>query len=159
MPMIDAVIPENALTPQAKQALLCDVTDLVISHEIGDPENERARNATWIFVHRPLVFVAGVLATSPRYRFIVSVPEGQFDAARRQIITAQVTAAIAKAEGRKLDEVKGRVRVITAEIPDGTWGARGRIIHLPEILTSFLGGARHAQVPLRGLVSERVGDC
>jgi phenylpyruvate tautomerase PptA (4-oxalocrotonate tautomerase family) len=143
MPMIDAFVPENALTPQAEKELFSKVTDLVIKHEIGDSTNERGRNAAWIFIHRPQVFVAGAPATSPRYRFIVSVPEGQFDNERRQAVTAEITEAVAKAEKKPLEEVSGRVWVITAEIPDGTWGARGRVVRLPEILSSFLGERGH----------------
>ncbi len=139
MPMIDAFIPDNALTPQAEQQLVREVTDLVIKHEIGDPTNERARNASWLSLHRPTVFVGGALATQPRYRFIVSVPEGQFDAERREAITAEITTAVANAEGHPLDEVKARVWVITIEIPDGAWGARGRVNRLPDILTAFFG--------------------
>lgn len=139
MPMIDAFIPENALTPRAEQELFSTVTDLVVKHEIGDSSNERARNAAWIFVHRPKVFVAGAPATAPRYRFIVSVPEGQLDNDRRQAITAEITEAVAKAENGQLEDIKGRVWVITAEVPDGAWGARGRIVRLPDILSSLLG--------------------
>lgn len=139
MPMIDAFIPENALTPQAEQELLNNVTDLVIKHEIGDPTNERARNASWVFVHQPKVYVAGSPAATPRYRFIVSVPEGQFDRDRRQAVTKEITEAVAKAEGSPFEDVNGRVWVITAEIPDGSWGARGRVVRLPEILAAFFG--------------------
>jgi phenylpyruvate tautomerase PptA (4-oxalocrotonate tautomerase family) len=115
----------------------------VVKHEIGDSTNERGQNAAWIFIHRPQVFVAGMPATSPRYRFIVSVPEGQFDNERRQAVTAEITEAVAKAENKPVEEVSGRVWVITAEIPDGTWGARGRVVRLPEILSSFFGGRGH----------------
>lgn len=139
MPMIDAFIPDNALTPQAEQKLFSDVTNLTIKHEIGDSANEVARNATWIFLHRPKVIVAGSPATEPHYRFIISVPEGQFDDERRQAITAEITTAIAKAEQRPLDEVSRRTWVITTEIPDGAWGARGRVVRLPAILSAFLG--------------------
>lgn len=151
MPMIDAFIPDNALTPQAEQQLIREVTDLVIKYEIGDPVNERARNAAWLSVHRPIVFVGGVPSTQPRYRFIVSVPECQFDSERRQAITAEITVAVANAEGHPLDEVKARVWVITVEIPDGAWGARGRVNHLPDILMAFLGE------PGRALAMERLG--
>jgi phenylpyruvate tautomerase PptA (4-oxalocrotonate tautomerase family) len=139
MPMIDASIPENALTPQAEEELFREITDLAVKHEIGDSTNERGRSAAWVFIHRPQVFVAGVPATSPRYRFIVSVPEGQFDNERRQAITAEIAEAVAKAENKPVKEVSGRLWVITAEVPDGTWGAGGRIVRLPEILSSFLG--------------------
>ena len=143
MPMIDVFVPENALTPQAEKALFREITDLVVKHEIGDPTNERGQNAAWIFIHRPQVFVAGTPATSPRYRFIVSVPEGQFDNEHRQAATAEITVAVAKAENKPVEEVSGRVWVITAEIPDGTWGTRGRVVRFPEILSSFLGERGH----------------
>jgi phenylpyruvate tautomerase PptA (4-oxalocrotonate tautomerase family) len=143
MPMIDAFIPQNALTSQAEQELFGDVTDLLIKHEIGDPTNERARNASWIFVHRPEVFVAGAPATAPRYRFIVSVPEGQFDPERRQAVVAEITEAVAKAEKCPREVVEARVWVITVEVPDGTWGARGRVVRLPEILSSLIGEHGH----------------
>lgn len=145
MPMIDAYIPPNALTPQAEQILISNVTDLVIEHEIGDPRNEQARNRSWVFVHRPTVYVAGSLASTPRYRFIVSVPEGQFDEGRRQAVIAGISAAVAKAENGKLEDVSAWVWVITAEIPDGSWGAHGRIVRLPDILSAFHGqGGREA---------------
>lgn len=139
MPMIDAFIPASALTPQAEQELIRNVTELVIKHEIGDPSNERAKNASWVFVHQPRIYVAGIPATAPRYRFVVSVPEGQFDEFRRQAVTKEITEAVANAEGSPFEEVSGRVWVITAEIPDGSWGARGKVVHLPEILSAFLG--------------------
>lgn len=139
MPMIDAFIPQNVLTLHAEQELFRDVTDIVVKHEIGDSKNEQARNAAWVFVHRPVIYVAGSLAVEPRYRFVISVPEGQFDEERRQAITAEITEAVAKAENRPWEEVRNRVWVVTAEIPDGTWGARGRVVRLPEILSSFLG--------------------
>lgn len=139
MPMIDATIPAGALEKDAERQLLREVTDLVIGHELGDPHSERAQGASWIFLHRPEIYVAGKPATSPRYRFVVSVPEGQFDTERRQGVTADITAAVARAERRPVAEVAGRVWVITAEIPDGSWGARGQVVRLPEILSALLG--------------------
>lgn len=139
MPMIDAFIPENALAPQAEQELLGEVMEVVLKHELGDLANERARNACWVFVHRPTIYVAGAPATAPHYRFIVSVPEGQFDEDRRLGMTREITAAVARAERRRPEEVGARVWVITAEIPDGSWGAHSRVVRLPEILSSLLG--------------------
>ncbi|HJW09347.1 MAG TPA: hypothetical protein VJ483_06900 [Holophagaceae bacterium] len=139
MPMIDAFIPEQALATAAEQELIRRVTDLVIREEIGDPANERAQNASWVFVHRPVVYVAGAPAPLPRYRFIISVPEGQFDPERRAAVVRGITEAVALAEGRSMEVVEGRVWVITVEIPDGTWGTRGRIVRLPEMLTVLLG--------------------
>lgn len=139
MPMIDATIPVNALSLEAEAQLFKEVTDKVVSIEIGDVDNAKAQAASWVFVHRTEVYVGGKVAPSPRYRFVISVPEGQFDPVRRQQMVGAVTAAVARAENRPLDEVAGRVWVMTLEIPDGSWGARGRVVRLPEILTNFLG--------------------
>lgn len=151
MPMIDAYIHEHALAPEAEQTLLRQITDLVVRIEIGDATNQKAQNASWIFLHRPTVYVAGKPATAPRYRFVISVPEGQFDPARRQAVTEGITAAVAEAERLSVDEVKGRVWIITTEIPDGNWGAHGRVVRLPDILNSLLGeGGRHAALESLG---------
>jgi phenylpyruvate tautomerase PptA (4-oxalocrotonate tautomerase family) len=149
MPMIDATIPAHALSPEAEAHLFKEVTDTVVRIEIGDAENAKAQAASWVFVQRPEVYVGGKAATSPRYRFVISVPEGQFDPVRRQQMVAGITAAVARAENRPLEEVGGRVWVMMQEIPDGSWGARGRVVRLPEILSSFLGEDGHTEAMRR----------
>lgn len=139
MPMIDATIAANALSPEAEAQLFKEVTDTVVRIEIGQVDNAKAQAATWLFVHRPDLYVGGKTATTPRYRFVISVPEGQFDPDRRQQMIAGVTAAVARAENRPLDDVAGRVWVVTLEIPDGSWGAYGRAVRLPDIMNSLLG--------------------
>jgi len=64
MPMLDAYIPQGALTPTAEQQLLADLTDILIRNEGADPANARVRSIAWLFVHRPAqVYVAGAPAT------------------------------------------------------------------------------------------------
>ena len=80
MPMLDAYIPEGALPAEAERQLISRLTDLLLEHEGADPRNPVARSLAWVFVHRPAaVYVAGATAAAPRYRFIASVPEGQYD--------------------------------------------------------------------------------
>ena len=76
--MLDAFLPEGALELNAELQLLNELTEILIRLEGFDRASERARAATWIFLHRPKVFVAGSPAVLPRYRFITSVPEGQY---------------------------------------------------------------------------------
>ena len=97
MPMLDAYIPEGALSPNAERELLAKITDLLLEHEGVDPSNERARPLAWVFVHRPQVYVAGAPPKSPRYRFMSQVPEGQYDDERRAGVTATMTQAVAEA--------------------------------------------------------------
>jgi phenylpyruvate tautomerase PptA (4-oxalocrotonate tautomerase family) len=141
MPMIDALIPEGALKPEAETRLLKELTDILIAAEGFDPDtNQIAQNVTWLFLHRPAaVFVAGAKSATPRYRIIPTVPEGQYTDEARKVLVRRVTEAIARAEGGKFDEVAARVWVFPTEIPDGQWGGRGRIVRLPEIQGNLAG--------------------
>jgi phenylpyruvate tautomerase PptA (4-oxalocrotonate tautomerase family) len=133
MPILDAYIPEGALSPGAERELLAKITNLLLEHEGVDPRNERARPLAWVFVHRPQVYVAGVPPKSPRYRFICQVPEGQYDDTRRAAVTAAMTQAVAEAEGGAWPHPELRVCVFTCEVPDGWWGGAGRILRLADI--------------------------
>lgn len=140
MPMLDAYIPAGALSPAAEERLLGDLTDLLIINEGADPTNAQVRSIAWLFVHRPeAVFVAGARASAPRYRFVASVPEGQYDAQRRQSMVHDITEAVLDAEGGAYERDPARVWVFTPEIPDGTWGALGRIVTLADIATFATG--------------------
>src|SRR5262245_37057400 len=139
MPMIDASIPQNALTPEAERRLLEEVTEILVQYEGFDPTRQRPRDATWIFVQRPEVFVAGNHPARPRYRFITCVPEGQLEDDARAAVVREVTAAVARAEGGSVEEVSKRVRVFPLEIQDGRWGALGEIQRLPDILAQLIG--------------------
>ena len=146
MPMLDAYIPDGALDAAAEQQLLAKLTDLLIVNEGADPTNPQVRSIAWLFVHRPAeVYVAGSPAQAPRYRFVASVPEGQYDAERRQAMVADITAAVLDAEGGAHDRDPSRVWVFTPEIPDGTWGALGRIVTLADIATFATGDAEHGR--------------
>jgi phenylpyruvate tautomerase PptA (4-oxalocrotonate tautomerase family) len=150
MPMLDAYIPEGALAQDAEEQLLAKLTDLLIVNEGADPTNAQVRSIAWLFVHRPAdVYVAGSRAQAPRYRFIASVPEGQYDTERRQAMVGDITEAVLDAEGGAHDRDPSRVWVFTPEIPDGTWGALGGIVTLADIATFATGdperGRRYAE--------------
>jgi phenylpyruvate tautomerase PptA (4-oxalocrotonate tautomerase family) len=140
MPMLDAYIPEGALAPDAEAALLAELTEALIINEGADPTNPQVRAIAWVFVHRPAaVYVAGSAASAPRYRFIASVPEGQYDAERRQAMVHSITEAVLDAEHGAHDRDPMRVWVFTPEIPEGTWGGAGRIVTLADIAGLALG--------------------
>lgn len=148
--MLDAYIPAGALSPSAEEQLLSDLTDLLITNEGADPTNPQVRSIAWLFVHRPeAVFVAGSRASTPRYRFIASVPEGQYDPDRRQAMARDITDAVLDAEQGAYERDPARVWVFTPEVPDGTWGALGGIVTLADIATFASGdpeqGRRYAE--------------
>jgi phenylpyruvate tautomerase PptA (4-oxalocrotonate tautomerase family) len=133
MPMLDAYIPDGALSPDAERELVRKITDALLEHEGVDPANERGRKLAWVFVHRPDVYVGGGPPRMPRYRFICQVPEGQYDDERRNAVTAAITQAVAEAEAGAWPHPEFRVCVFALEIPDGSWGGAGKIIRLPDI--------------------------
>lgn len=142
MPMLDAYIPECALPAEAEQRLISRLTDLLLEHEGADPHNPTARSLAWVFVHRPAaVYVAGEPASAPRYRFVASVPEGQYDDERRAAIVADVTAAVLDAEDGAHARDPQRVWVFANEIPDGNWGGGGRVMRLGDIVGHVIGDA------------------
>ncbi|WP_423394888.1 tautomerase family protein [Burkholderia sp. LMG 21824] len=158
MPMIDVIIPEGALAPQAEARLMEELTDTLIRHEGLDPDNPRVRDVTWIFVHRPAaVYRAGVVALAPIYRIVPTVPEGQYTDAARAGLIAEVTAAVARAEGVPVDAVATRVWVFPTEIDDGCWGSRGAVRRLPDIMDYF-GGATLRALGERRLAIKRRMD-
>ncbi len=139
MPMLDIYIPAGALTAEAEAALLVELTDILLTEEGVDPANERARELAWIFVHRPdAVWVAGEASTDPHYKVVSSVPEGQYTGDRRRRMVSGVTAAIAKAEPAGRANAEQRVWVFAHQIPEATWGARGRIWGLADIVNHVL---------------------
>jgi len=154
MPMLDAYIPDGALEAAAERALLAKLTDLLIVNEGADPTNPQVRSIAWLFVHRPAqVYVAGAPADAPRYRFVASVPEGQYEPERRQAMVADITEAVLDAEDGRFDRDPSRVWVFTPEIADGTWGALGQIVTLADIATFATGDAEHG----RQYAEERLG--
>ena len=97
---------------------------MLLTNEGADPTNPRVRSIAWLFVHRPeAVYVAGERTGAPHYRFVASVPEGQYEPERRQAMVHDITEAVLDAEHGAHERDPGRVWVFTPEVPDGTWGA------------------------------------
>lgn len=145
MPMIDALWPQDALTPKAEALLVKELTDILIKAEGYDPGNPVAQGVTVFHLHRPAaVFVGGERSKAVRYRIIPSAPEGQYTDESRSALVKAVTEAVARAEGRPFDEVASRVWVFPTEIPDGTWGSRGAILRLPAIHALLAGEAERS---------------
>jgi phenylpyruvate tautomerase PptA (4-oxalocrotonate tautomerase family) len=133
MPMCDAYIPAGALSPEAERELVAKLTDLLLIHEGGRPSNERSRVLTWVFVHRVEAYAAGQPTSAPHYKFVCSVPEGQYNEERRAAVTAEITQAVAEVERGEWADPVQRVWVFTHEVRDGEWGIRGRTLHLPDL--------------------------
>jgi phenylpyruvate tautomerase PptA (4-oxalocrotonate tautomerase family) len=151
MPMIDALIPENALSRDAEARLLKELTDILIRAEGYDPSNQNAQRVSVLHLHRPAaVFVGGEPSKLPRYRIIPSAPEGQYTDESRAFLVKEITEAMARAENTPFKDIAARVWIFPTEIPDGQWGANGVINRLPDIHAMLVGE------PERGAGAQRL---
>jgi len=139
MPMIDAYIPEGALHSERETALIDRLTRILIAAEGFDPQNPAALAASWTFLHRPALYVGGAEADAPRYKIVVTVPEGQLDERGRSDVIAQVTEAVMDAEDGVWQRDPSRIWVFPVEMPDGHWGGRGKVMRLADILGRLAG--------------------
>jgi phenylpyruvate tautomerase PptA (4-oxalocrotonate tautomerase family) len=159
MPMLDAYIPEGALSAEAEEKLLSELTDILLRNEGADPTNPVVRSIAWVFLHRPAaVFVAGEPADAPCYKIVASVPEGQFDDERRAAMVKEVTEAVLDAEQGAHERSAARVWVFPTELPDGTWGAAGRINRLADIAGFAMGDLERGKRYAERRLAERRGQ-
>lgn len=142
MPMLDVYIPEGALPAETEKQLLSELAEILIKHEGADPTDPVARSLAKVWLHRPAAMLhAGKEPSAPHYKVIASVPEGQLDEERAATAFADITNAIMAAEGGRYDQDSLRIWVIGNEIPDGNWGAGGRVIRLADIAGLILRDA------------------
>ncbi|WP_144127673.1 tautomerase family protein [Catellatospora sichuanensis] len=146
MPMLDVYIPAGAIDPDTERTLMDELTSILLRAEGADPSNAFVRQISWVFLHRPEVFVGGATPDKPHYRVIAGVPEGQLNgAAKKQQLVSEVTEAIVRAEGSGDENAHSRVWVFPLEIPEGHWGASGRVNGLADILGAVIGDADKAR--------------
>lgn len=142
MPLLDLTVPEGALDPDTEHQLLRTCMDLLLRHEGADPDRPAVQAMAWAYLHRPGInLVGGQAPSEPRYRVVVTVPDGILSQRRRGLLVSALTEAVLDAEppGRSAD--LGRVWVLVNTVPEGAWGAGGRIVGLADIAGVALGDA------------------
>jgi phenylpyruvate tautomerase PptA (4-oxalocrotonate tautomerase family) len=155
MPMLDVYIPEQALPTETETRLLRQLAEILIEHEGADPSDPVARSLAKVWLHRPAAMLhAGETPSAPHYKVIASVPQGQLDDVRTASAVAAITNAILAAEEGRYDQDSLRIWVIANEIPDGNWGAGGRVVRLADIAAAVLRdphkGREYAEQRLAG---------
>lgn len=137
MPMIDVTLPEGALTDEQRNALGERLTNTILKWE-GAAEIPFSRQITLVyFDERPAgsVYVAGEQSAEPRYRVLVTIPEGSIkDDERKAGLVQEVTRDVLELAGEEGDEAAFRVWVFIHEVPDGHWAGAGHIFRLRDIV-------------------------
>ena len=137
MPMIDVTLPEGALSDEQRNTLGERLTNTILKWE-GAAEIPFSRQITVVyFDERPAgyVYVAGEQETQPRFRVLVTIPEGSIkDDERKAGLVEEVTRDILEVTGDTSDEASFRVWVFIHEVPDGHWAGAGHIFRLRDIV-------------------------
>jgi phenylpyruvate tautomerase PptA (4-oxalocrotonate tautomerase family) len=146
--MIDLTLQQGALTDDARDQLVRDLSTALIKHE-GAPDNDHVRSITWCFVdERPAraIAVGGDLDAAPVYRVTMTIPEGTpglhgpLNEGRRGALVSEVTDLVLRAEGTEPTTTQmRRVWVHIREIADGHWGGFGEIAHMHDIAAYATG--------------------
>jgi phenylpyruvate tautomerase PptA (4-oxalocrotonate tautomerase family) len=135
--MIDVTLPEGALSEEQRNKLGERLTDTILKWE-GAAEIPFSRQITVVyFDERPAgyVYVAGEQETQPRYRVLITIPEGSIKEDERKAgLVDEVTRDILEVAGDTSDEASFRVWVFIHEVPDGHWAGAGHIFRLRDIV-------------------------
>lgn len=133
MPLLELSYREGALDPEARSALVAELTGILMRWE-GVPDTPFFRDATWVTLHeRPewAVNRAGAPAGETTYLLSATVPLGALSDRRKAGLISEATEAILDADGGTRDAY--RVWVHVHEIPDGNWGAGGAPVLFGEL--------------------------
>ena len=137
MPMIDVTLPEDALSDEQRSTLAERLTNPILKWE-GAAEIPFSRQITLVYFdeRRPgSIYVAGEKATEPRYRVLVTIPEGSItDDERKAGLVEEITRDLLEVDGVTGDEAPFRVWVFIHEVPDGHWAGAGRVFRLRDIV-------------------------
>jgi phenylpyruvate tautomerase PptA (4-oxalocrotonate tautomerase family) len=148
MPMIELTLAEGVLDQEGKARLIKQLMTSVSKWE-GMADDPRVAAAVWTFVdERPAgsIVAGGRPADEPRYHVQITVAEGSLDDERKSRLVADVTRHVLEAEGSLNEPVNAaRVWCHIHELPDGNWGAAGRVWRLADI--AEFAGIDPATVP------------
>lgn len=134
MPLMELTYQEGALTPEARDQLVEELTTNLLKAE-GAPNTEFFRSVTWVLINeRPAALTyAGDKSGAGVVKLDVVTPEGALDDDRREQMIQAGTATIRDAFGIA-DEDALKVWVLCRDVVDGGWGAGGNVIHYKELV-------------------------
>lgn len=138
MPQIDVTVPEKTFNAEQKGQLLSRLTQALNKWE-GVPPTSPNIQWAWAFIHETAQgdwAFGGKVASSedkPRYRLLITVPEGVMDAAHKQGLIEEVTGILVELEGDSANRSgPPLVTCIVLDVADGGYGVAGRVFHLPK---------------------------
>ncbi|MFI6515374.1 4-oxalocrotonate tautomerase family protein [Spirillospora sp. NPDC050679] len=137
MPFVELFVPTGSLGQERREEIGGRLVSEVMIAE-GAPDTEAARAISWLVVNEvDAWFVGGrrlPAGEKPKYVVRVGVPAGSMNDDKRGDIVRRVTRVLADADPdpERFAEA-GAAWVHINEIPEGNWGARGKIVRIEDI--------------------------
>jgi phenylpyruvate tautomerase PptA (4-oxalocrotonate tautomerase family) len=134
LPIFELTYPQGALTAEAREGLMDDLTGALLRAERA-PDTDFFRSVTWSYVHElpeGAVHAAGRPVSDPTFKLDVTTPEGALSDRRRGELVEEATELIRAAAGIP-DDGALRVWVLCHEVAEGSWGAGGQVIRFQQL--------------------------
>ena len=133
-------------TREDQRAAICERLVGEVMNAEGAQDSESARAISWLVWHDVAAWSVGgrppKASEPPRYVVRVSVPAGSMNDQKRSEMVTRVTTVLAEVDDdpdRMANEPVAWVDI--TEVPEGNWGALGRVVTFPEIAEYVLTGA------------------
>jgi len=145
MPFVELFVPKGALSADHRRRIGERLVSEVMRAE-GAPDTPTARAISWLLIHEIDGWWIGTEAWTPaagaRYVARVGVPAGSMDDDKRRQIVERVTAVLAEGEPDPERLHRDPVAwVHVHEVPEGNWGALGRVVRFPDIASFVVNGS------------------
>lgn len=131
MPMLELTLAEDALEAQTRSTVVDGLTAALLRAE-GVLDNATYRDVAWAYVHELAgddLYIGGRRTDRPIIRLDVTVPDGAFSQQRRTELISETNRLIRHAAGIDESETSRSVWVLIHEIPEGSWGADGKVVN------------------------------
>lgn len=143
MPFVEVFTPRGSVSPARRDA----VGELLVTEVMraeGAPDTPAARSISWMVWQEVDGWWVGGrrvgAAEPPRFVVRVAVPAGSLDDAKRLDMVERVTRVLAEADDDPARFHRDPVAwVHINEIPEGNWGAMGRVVRFADIVALVVG--------------------
>jgi phenylpyruvate tautomerase PptA (4-oxalocrotonate tautomerase family) len=136
MPFVEVLVPKGALSGTQREAIKQRLVAEVMDVE-GAPDTPEARSISWLVMHEMEAWSVGGRTVgseeAPRFVVRIAVPAGSLDEAKRELMMARVNDLLVEIDGSDRLRRSPEAWVHINEVPEGNWGAFGRIVSLSDI--------------------------
>jgi phenylpyruvate tautomerase PptA (4-oxalocrotonate tautomerase family) len=136
MPFVEVFVPKGALSRIQQEAIKQRLVAEVMVVE-GAPDTPEARSISWLVMHEIDAWSVGGHPVgsdeAPRFVVRIAVPAGSLDDEKRGLMMARVNDLLVEIDGSDRLRSAPDAWVHINEVPEGNWGAFGRVVSLPDI--------------------------